>query len=77
VKRFPTVQELRDKMKSMNKIEILRCTHLADQALIVAIDVNFKLLDQDQLMITDTAVLHHATESADRLKTCLDELAVG
>jgi hypothetical protein len=77
VKRFPTVQELRDKMKSMNKIEILRCTHLADQALIVAIDVNFKLLDQDQLLITDTTVLHRATALADRLKSYLDELAVG
>jgi hypothetical protein len=33
VKHFPTVALLREKIGSMNKIEMLRCNHLADQAL--------------------------------------------
>jgi hypothetical protein len=61
----------------MDKIEILRCTHLADQALLVAIDVNFKLLDQDQLLITDTTVIHHVIALADRLKSCLVKMNIG
>jgi len=71
---FPTVQLLREKITSMNKIHILRCTDLAEQALLLATDLSFKLLNQDQLLVTDTTVLHHAIALADRLKSCLNKL---
>jgi hypothetical protein len=74
VKRFPMVEDLRGKVKSMNKIEVLRCTDLADQSLIVAIDFNFKLLDPGGLLVADTTVLRNATALAHKLKSCLEQL---